>query len=210
MSIIAGSQVARRVRQVPRDPANVLYEWFHNQHWTSESYLALANSENAFVELSDGKAVIYEMPTPAHQSIVGNLYMALRVYARTVNQGRAFVAPLPVQLWRSKFREPDVLFYKTAHQERIKEQFVESPDWVAEVISPSTRSVDMLTKVDEYALAGIAEYWLIDPERRYVTVYVLPEGAESYEICAEYTAGQVLTAVTLPAFRLAIEELFQA
>ena len=58
--------------------------------------------------------------------------------------------------------------------------------------------------------AGIAEYWLIDPERRYVTVYVLPEGAESYEIRAEYTAGQVLTAVTLPEFRLAIEELFQA
>jgi Uma2 family endonuclease len=208
MGISISSQVARRVSSQPRDPAEVLYDWFKNRYWSPDLYLSLANSENAFVELSDGKVVIYEMPTPQHQSIVGNLYTALRTYVRTTHQGKVFIAPLAVQLWRGKFREPDVMFYKSPHLTRVGDQFAGPPDWVAEVLSPSTRNIDMLTKTDEYALAGIPEYWLIDPEMQRVTVYTLPEGAENYHLIAEYNVGEQAHAETLPEFAVSVDELF--
>ncbi len=175
-----------------------------------ELYLTLANSGNAFVELSEGKVVIYETPTPRHQSIVGNFYTALREYGQTGERGRAFVSPMPVRLWRGKFREPDVMFYTSAHLERIGEQFGGPPDWVAEITSPSTRGVDILTKAGEYALAGIPEYWLIDPEEKVVAVYVLPEGTETYRLLGKYGLGQEVQAQTLPGFNIAVDTLIQS
>ncbi|MBN1873199.1 MAG: Uma2 family endonuclease [Anaerolineae bacterium] len=208
MGVVVSHQVARRVSSRPRDPAEVLYDWFQNQYWSPDLYLTLANSENAFVELSDGKVLIYEMPTPQHQGIVGNLYMALRAHVQATHCGKVFVAPLPVQLWRGKFREPDVMFYRSIHLARIGEQFAGPPDWVAEVLSSSTRNIDMLTKTGEYALAGVPEYWLIDPEMQRVTVYTLPENAETYHLSAEYNVGEQVRAETLPGFTVLAGELF--
>jgi Uma2 family endonuclease len=209
MGVITGHQVARRVLTGPRDPAEVLYDWFQSQWWTEELYLALANSENAFVELSEGKVVIYEMPTPRHQSIVGNLYVALRAYGQAGERGKAFVSPMPVRLWRGKFREPNVMFYRAENLERVGEQFGGPPDWVAEITSPSTRDVDILTKAGEYALAGISEYWLIDPGEKVVAVYVLPQGAETYRLAGEYRVGQEVQAQTLQGFNIAVDTLVQ-
>ncbi len=182
---------------------------FQNQQWTEELYLALANSRNAFVELSEEKLVLYEMPTPRHQSIVGNLYVALREYGQAGERGKAFVSPMPVRLWRDKFREPDVMFYRNENLDRIGEQFGGPPDWVAEITSPSTRDVDILTKAGEYALAGIPEYWRIDPEEKAVTVYVLPQGAEIYRLAGEYRVGKEVQAQTLKGFSIAVDTLIQ-
>lgn len=210
MAMITGHQTTRRVLTGPRDPAEVLYDWFQNRRWTEELYLTLANSENAFVELSEGKVVIYEMPTPRHQNIVGNLYVALREYDQAAERGKAFVSPMPVRLWRGKFREPDVMFYTSANLERIGERFGGPPDWVAEITSPSTRDVDILTKAGEYALAGIPEYWLIDLDEQVVSVYVLPEGAETYRLQGKYGLGQEVQAQTLPGFEIAVDKLIQS
>jgi Uma2 family endonuclease len=117
---------------------------------------------------------------------------------------------MPVQLWRGKFREPDVMFYRAEHLARIGEQYATSPDWVAEVLSPSTRDMDLFTKIDEYALAGIPEYWLVDPEAQVVAVYTLAEGAETYHLVAEYHAGQHIQAQTLEGLALSVDELFKA
>jgi len=210
MQAIAGHQVARRVLTGPPDPAEVLYDWFQTRRWTESLYLELANNENAFVELSEGKVVIYNMPTPRHQAIVLNLAVALRQYAAQENRGQVFVAPMPIRLWRQKFREPDVMFFRTEHLDRIVEQYAGPPDLVVEITSPSTRDVDILTKTGEYALAGIAEYWLIDPEAQAVAVHVLPAGAETYHLVGEYRAGEQIEAQTLEGFSLAVDALFQA
>jgi Uma2 family endonuclease len=209
MEVMAGHQVARRVLTGPRDPAEVLYDWFQNRRWSEELYLALANSENAFVELSEGKVVIYDMPTPKHQTTVLNLAVAVRQYADEGGHGKLFIAPMPVRLWRDKFREPDVMFYRTENLDRIGEQYAGPPDWVAEIASPSTRDIDALTKAGEYALAGIPEYWLVDPEEQVVAVYVLPEGAETYRLVGEYRVGEQLQAQTLEGFGMAVDTLFQ-
>ena len=48
-----------------------------------------------------------------------------------------------------------------------------APDFLAEVLSPSTRRKDMTLKHYKYARAGVREYWIIDPEKKKVVVYDL-------------------------------------
>ena len=46
-----------------------------------------------------------------------------------------------------------------------------APDWVIEIVSPSSRSMDYFTKLFKYRTAGVREYWVVDPQRKTVTVY---------------------------------------
>ena len=51
-----------------------------------------------------------------------------------------------------------------------------SPDWVCEILSPSTRNVDLHGKRPIYAREGVGHLWLIDPEKRSLDAYELQEG----------------------------------
>jgi len=85
------------------------------------------------------------MPTPQHQSIVLNLAALLREYPNS----KTLIAPVPIQLWPGKMREPDVMLYRAEHLDRIRDQFAGPPDLVIEVLSPSTRAVDLGEKMYE-------------------------------------------------------------
>jgi len=50
--------------ETPLSPARQLYEWFVEQRWDEELYLALANNRNGLIELSDGKVVIHTCRRP--------------------------------------------------------------------------------------------------------------------------------------------------
>src|SRR3972149_7934837 len=139
---------------------DIVYNWLTERRWTQDEYLLFANDQNTLIELSDGKVVIHEMPTPQHQSIVLNLAALLRHYP----ESKTFTAPMPIQLWPGKMREPDVVLYRTEHLDRVQEQFAGPPDLVVEVLSPSTRSVDLGEKMGEYAQADIPEYWIAEQD----------------------------------------------
>ncbi len=186
----------------PPQSKDILYDWFIARRWTEQEYLLFANDQNALIELSDGKVVIYEMPTPQHQSIVLNLAAQLRNYS----QGRTFVAPVPIQLWPGKMREPDVMFYRSEHLDRIHDNFAGVPDLVIEVLSPSTRSIDLGEKMDEYDRAGIAEYWIVEPDAQNVSIYVRHE--TGYQLAGRYRSGEQVQSAMLPDLSLPVDGVF--
>jgi Uma2 family endonuclease len=69
-----------------------------------------------------------------------------------------------------------------------------------EVVSEGdeSRHRDLVTKRDEYARAGIPEYWIVDPELGRITVLALEE--TSYAVHGEYSKGQQATSKLLPGF----------
>jgi Uma2 family endonuclease len=201
-------QPATRHAERVSAPERIAYEWLTQRHWDETLYLELANRENAYVELDDGKVVFHKMPTTEHQTAVLNLAAALREYGRALpNPGRVLLAPTPIRLWPLKMREPDVMFFKAEHLDRIGTQQSGVPDFVAEVLSPSTYTLDTEQKMIEYALAGLPEYWIIDPERRSIATYVLD--GEKYRLAAEYPAGQQAQAQTLAGFSVNVDELWR-
>ena len=59
---------------------------------------------------------------------------------------------------------------------------VGAPDWVVEVVSPSSKRMDYLLKLFKYRAAGVREYWIINPGKRIVMVYSQSNGSESAEM----------------------------
>ena len=91
------------------DPTWEVAHLFPSQgSWSVADYLAL--DTNHLVELSEGRLEVLAMPTEQHQLLVAFLYNALRAFVVAGGLGKVLFAPLRVQLWEGKFREPDLVF----------------------------------------------------------------------------------------------------
>lgn len=173
--------------------------------WTEEDYFALPET-NHIVEISGGVLVIPPVPTYAHQRTVGAVYSALKRHVDSHDLGTAVVSPLTVRLWEGTIREPDVLFYRKEHRDRIGERWSEPPDWVAEVVLPGTKNTDEVDKLAEYAKAGIPEYWLVDIKDMTIRVYAL-RGGEVYTLVETYRAGEIARSETIAGFEVMVDRV---
>ena len=134
---------------------NVILAWNTHEYdrqgeYTIEDYLALPDEQR--VELIDG--VIYDMsaPTAYHQLIGGELHAQIRNFIRS-NKGNCvpFIAPTDVQLNcdNRTMVQPDVMIICNRDKINHKRVFG-APDFVAEVLSPSTKAKDILIKSSKY------------------------------------------------------------
>jgi Uma2 family endonuclease len=129
-------------------------------------------------------------------------------FVTTHSLGEVLAAPLPVQLWTKKYREPDILFFTLARRPRSNDKYAIRPDLVMEVVSPDDPDRDYVKKRAEYAQAGILEYWIVDPRQQRITVLVLAD--QEYTVFAESTAGMRVSSRLLAGFSLAVDEVFAA
>ena len=141
--------------------------------YTLEDYYALPDERR--VELIDG--VIYDMSAPAiiHQKILGELFILFReCMDRHEGKFEVYLSPCDVRLDRDNrtMVQPDLLVVCEEYDVRAK-NIEGAPDLTLEILSPSTRSRDMLLKLYKYANAGVREYWIVDPEQKTVFVYDL-------------------------------------
>src|SRR5262249_6570660 len=141
---------------------------------TATEYLSLVKNTGRLVELSDGCLEVLPMPTVFHQRIVRFLCNLLEAFVAARALGEVLTAPLPIQLWAGKFREPDLVFLRRGRVLDPHRQ-PEGADLALEVVSEGVenRERDLEVKRVEYAKAGIAEYWIVDPERRRIIVLSL-------------------------------------
>ncbi|MBI4603851.1 MAG: Uma2 family endonuclease [Planctomycetes bacterium] len=173
--------------------------------WTVDEYLALDAGRH--VEYSHGRLEFLPMPDEEHQEIVFFLVKALKAYASKAG-GKALMAPFPVQLWKEKFREPDVVYMRAQNLRRCKERYWEGADLAMEVVSESNREHDTNTKRAEYAKARIAEYWLLDPGEGTLTVLKLV--GTKYVRHGEFVRGQVACSARLPGFKVDVKAALEA
>ncbi|MFP5410738.1 MAG: Uma2 family endonuclease [Gammaproteobacteria bacterium] len=165
-------------------------------------------------ELIDGE-VFRLAPTPLieHQEVAGEVYCQLR------NQldgkpCRPYIAPVDVRLPRADEADaaidtvvqPDVLV--VCDPAKIDRRGVRgAPDWLLEVLSPSTAAHDQIAKRRTYERAGVREYWLVHPSDRTLTVYVLENGQygrpDIYELKDETPIG------VLPGVAIAWDALIE-
>ena len=154
-------------------------------------------------ELVDGAAWVREPPSPSygHQGIVGELHLQAAM-ALDGKPWRVCIAPLDVRLPKSTEKDdkvdtvvqPDVFI--VCDRRKIDKRGVRgAPDWLAEVLSPSTARHDRFTKVPAYERAGVREVWLINPMDRTLTIYRLKAGRYGRATVRELKGRTRLTAV---------------
>lgn len=174
--------------------------------WTESEYLQLGT--NHLVEFSDGCIEVLPMPTKLHQRIVRFLSFLIHQFVSARGLGEVLFAPLPVRLWSSKFREPDIVYLRPERNEYRGQP--EGADLVVEVVSEGNESRlrDLETKRQEYAQARIPEYWIVDPENQQVTVLVLEEAA--YRVHGVFGLGETAKSTVLAGLAVSVADVFAA
>jgi Uma2 family endonuclease len=170
---------------------------------TGAEFDALPWDEGRRWELIEGELVEVGSATLEHQFIVQRLLVALVLYFR--EHGRGFAAvDVEFALSAASRLRPDVLIVlgeRATTIDRSKVPVLGAPDIAVEVISPSERTPDSMSKVEAYLRNGTREVWQVFPKLRQVVIFT---GRESRRL----TATETLTTGLLPDFALPVSSLF--
>jgi Uma2 family endonuclease len=170
-------------------------------HHTYADYLTWSREYGD--ELINGTAYVREPPSPTrlHQEIVAELSYQL-TRALEGKPCRVYVAPFDIRLPKSTEEDdqvdtvvqPDV-FIVSELQKLDARGMRGAPDWLAEVLSPSTSRHDKIVKIPVYERAGVREVWLVNPMDRTLSVYRLEAGRYGRPTLLELKGQTQLTAL---------------
>jgi Uma2 family endonuclease len=175
--------------------------------WSEEQYLVLTDHRNGLIEFSDGVLERLPMPTDRHQAILGFLFLAFHDFI-SPKGGKARFSPLRLRIGPRKFREPDLLLLRSAGDPRGENRFWTGADLTLEVVSADKPERDLVQKRGEYALAGVPEYWIVNPETE--TISVLSLERQEYVEVACHRRGEMAKSVLLSGFAVGVAAVFDA
>lgn len=142
-------------------------------------------------ELLDGALIVTPSPRLTHQRVVGRLHLLL---ATACPPGlEALLAPFDVKLAEDTALQPDLLVCRSA--DLTERNLPTAPLLAVEVLSPSTRLIDLNLKRARYEQAGCPSYWVIDPDKPSVVVWEL---RDSQYVDVARVTGDETAAVRLP------------
>ncbi len=135
--------------------------------------------DGRYAEFVDAEVIEPMSVTEKHDDVTGFLFALLRIFIEERKLGKVKSEPYQMKMvigGKIKGREPDVFVVRNDNLNRIGEQFLDgAADLVVEVISTDSIIRDTQDKFEEYEIAGVAEYWIIDPSRRTANFYGLDE-----------------------------------
>lgn len=139
--------------------------------YTIEDIYALPEGERA--ELIDGHIYYMAPPNRRHQKISMEVSAIIRDYIHShKGECEVYAAPFAVYLdeTTNTYVEPDISVICDSN--KLDDRGCKgAPDWIVEIVSPSSRRMDYYTKLFKYRTAGVREYWLVDPEKNLILVY---------------------------------------
>lgn len=141
------------------------------QVYTTDDIYALPDGERA--ELIDGQIYMMGTPSRIHQKLVGQLSRIISNYIES-NHGSCEIYPAPFAVFIKKddknYVEPDISVI--CDKNKLSDRGCEgAPDFIIEIVSPSSRRMDYYKKCALYAESGVREYWIVDPEKQRTMIY---------------------------------------
>lgn len=150
--------------------------------YTTEYIENLPDGERA--ELINGDVYLMAPPNTMHQRI--SMFLSYKISSYINNKkGRCeiFAAPFAVYLNDDDYNyvEPDISVI--CDSDKIDRKGCHgAPDFIVEIVSPSSRQMDYLTKLIKYKQSGVREYWIVDPQDKTIQIYYFEK-----EIIEHYT-----------------------
>ncbi len=176
-----------------------------------EEFMEIYENSELRMEFINGEIVLLASPSSFHQDISGSMYIRFREYL-TGKKCKAFYAPFDVHFYKIGFKEPDVmqpdLLIACDTDEKINEngRYMGTPSLVVEILSRSTRSKDMVDKLNTYMLSGVKEFWVVDRKNETVLVYSFKE----YKVdnLATYKKGDTVKSSFFEGLEMKVSEIF--
>ncbi|OGO36089.1 MAG: hypothetical protein A2Z03_00115 [Chloroflexi bacterium RBG_16_56_8] len=212
------TQVEATVEELARSPLLPFVQrridaLMDDEHKRRESFHQAIDSgdpryEGRKVEFINGE-VHQAMPVQRQHAQIGqNLLRLLQTFVELRHLGEVGYEKLMISLTRNDY-EPDICFWRAEKASAFipRQARFPAPDFVVEILSPSMESIDRDIKFKDYAAHGIAEYWIVDPDRQLVEQYSLQ--GEEYALAATVGEG-ALTSTVVSGFQVPLVALFDA
>ena len=164
--------------------------------------------EDLRCELIDGSIRMMTAPSDPHQSVL----LALGSIFKTKLKGsicKPYVSPFAVRLNFDTTDDmvvlPDLLI--VCDRSKLDGKSVKgAPDLVVEILSPSTKHHDKVIKYNKYQEFGVLEYWIIDPDNKFVEVLVFADGGVPYKV---YTATETIVSFAVAGLEVDLVVVFE-
>ena len=145
--------------------------------YTIDDIYALPDGQRA--ELIDGQMYLMAPPIRIHQKLISQFTKIIGNYI-DARHGICEVYPAPFAVFLNEddrnYVEPDISVI--CDKGRLDDKGCKgAPDWIIEVVSPSSTRMDYFVKLFKYRTAGVREYWIVNPMKKAVQTYVF-EGEE--------------------------------
>ncbi len=129
--------------------------------------------ENVSAEFINGEIIYHSPSKRRHWRVSANLTTLLVTHVKRYDLGEIGTEKVMIELTRNDY-EPDIVFFNKEKSRKFTDDqmLFPAPDFIVEIISPSTEKYDRNEKFIDYAAHGVAEYWLIDPEQEVVEQYL--------------------------------------
>jgi prevent-host-death family protein len=177
-----GSKVARLtpyvtdIEQYFTVRENALDYQYGGKKVSYEEFMEIYEKSTLRMEFINGEIYLLASPNIRHQEIIGRLYLIFNEYFKG-KECRVFLAPFDVHFKKKEIKEPDVMQPDVVvacdieNNVTEKGRYMGTPTLVIEILSESTRSKDMVDKLNTYRLSGVKEYWIIDPKQEKIMVH---------------------------------------
>jgi Uma2 family endonuclease len=177
------------------------------EHYTYKDYLEWEDGLRRW-ELFDGEAMMLAAASPEHQRISRRLAYQFATFLEGKNC-EIFPA-IDVRLFPDDDESDDVLYVPdlalVCDKDALDNRAYKGPPLlVVEILSPSTSNYDQWVKLANYQLAGVQEYWIVDPETRQMQVCLLRDGKY---VSTYYTAEDAVAVSVLPGCTIRLAAVF--
>jgi prevent-host-death family protein len=177
-----------------------------------EEFMEIYSKSNARMEFLNGEIHIMSAPDIDHQTVLGNLYVLFKDFFKG-KKCKPIIAPFDVHFRKKDIRDPDVLqpdLVVICDQENNiteRRRYMGTPALTLEILSRSTRTRDMVYKLNSFMTSGVSEYWIVDTENRRVTLFAFKElQIDKMEV---YKEGEAIQSLHFEGLKADVGTLFE-
>lgn len=176
-----------------------------------EEFMEIYSKSTARMEFLNGEIIVMGSPDVDHQAVLGDLYVIFKSFFKG-KKCRPFIAPFDVHFRKKDIKDPDVLqpdlivLCDMENNVNEKRRYMGTPALTLEILSDSTRSRDMVYKLNTYMMSGVSEYWIIDIVYKRITIYSFADRkADRMEV---YKMGETASSMAFEGLSVDVRELF--
>lgn len=182
-----------------------------DKKYTYADYLTWTDNEKW--ELIDGVPYLLSAPSWQHQAISGELFRQFANYLQG-NECQAFTAPFDLRLSDGEKHDeetinvfqPDIVVI--CDKSKLKGTgYFGTPELIVEVSSSSSSRADRVLKFNKYEKAGVQEYWIVDPNGKYINVFTLQKN-NRYGRPESYTDTDKVKVTIFPDLLIDLSKVF--
>ena len=177
-----------------------------------EAFLKLTEESDSRYEFIDGEIIHLSSPLYPHQKAIREIFGVFYLWFQG-KECEPLVSPFDVTLFRLGKEErvnivqPDVLVICDRNNIDEHGKYLGVPALVVEVLSESSRSKDLIKKLDLYMESGVQEYWIVNPDSAAMVLYVFTDN--NIDKMLTFKGDEVASSVTFPGLEVSLKQVFR-